>query len=72
MNKIKSISMQLMEKHGDMFSDDFEKNKEILNKITIIRSKRLKNKVAGYLTIYLKGQMDSQEEKEEESVEVSE
>lgn len=64
--------MQLMEKHGDMFSDDFEKNKEVLNKITIIRSKRLKNKVAGYLTVYLKGQMDSQEEKEEEIVEVSE
>ena len=69
MNRIKRISTQLIERHGDMFNDDFEKNKEAISKVAIIRSKRLKNKIAGYITIYMKDQMDSKEEKEEEETE---
>jgi len=72
MNRIKRISMQLIEKHGDMFSNDFEKNKEVLNKVAVIRSKRLKNEVAGYITVYIQGQMDSEKEKEEEIAEIAE
>ncbi len=72
MNRIKRISMHLIEKHGDTFSNDFEKNKEVLNKVAVIRSKRLKNEVAGYITVYIQGQIDSKEEKEEEIEKVEE
>ncbi|MFQ5940215.1 MAG: 30S ribosomal protein S17e [Nitrososphaerales archaeon] len=71
MNRIKRISMQFIEKYWDMFSDDFEKNKEVLNKVGIIRSKRLKNEIAGYITVYVKGHVQSKKEKEEE-IEVAE
>ncbi len=66
MNRIKRISMQLLDRYSDMFTGDFEKNKEVLNKVAVIRSKGLRNEVAGYITIYIKGQMNSKEEGEEE------
>lgn len=69
MNRIKRISMQLLDLHKDFFSDDFERNKEVLNKLSIIRSKGLKNAVAGYITVHMKVQKDGYEEKEEESAE---
>ncbi len=68
MNRIKRISMQLIVGHRDMFSDDFEKNKEAVNKLAVIRSKRLKNKVTGYITIYVKGEIDDKEETEEDGI----
>lgn len=66
MNRIKRISMQLLDRYSGMFTGDFEKNKEVLNKVAVIRSKGLRNEVAGYITIYIKGQMNSKEEGEEE------
>ncbi len=69
MNRIKRISMQLLDLHRDFFSDDFERNKEVLNKLSIFRSKQLKNGVAGYIAIHMKGQKERYEEKEEESAE---
>jgi len=64
--------MQLLERYGDMFTDDFEKNKEVLNKVAVIRSKGLRNEVAGYITIYMKDQMNGKEEIESESSESEE
>jgi small subunit ribosomal protein S17e len=76
MNKIKRISMQLLEKHGDMFGVDFDKNKDVLNKIAVLRSKNLRNEVAGYITGYMRSDTDHkervQEETESESEEESE
>lgn len=66
MNRIKRISMQLLERYSGMFTDDFEKNKEILNKVVVIRSKRLRNEVAGYISAYMKGQMNGKEKAEKE------
>ncbi|MEM2759844.1 MAG: 30S ribosomal protein S17e [Nitrososphaerales archaeon] len=63
MNRIKRISMQLIERHAEKFSSDYEKNKEVLSKIAIIRSKQLRNEVAGYITAYVKRQGDRKEEK---------
>ncbi len=54
MNRIKRISMQLLGKYGDMFSTDFDKNKEVLNTVAIIRSKGLRNEIAGYITGYMR------------------
>jgi len=67
MNRIKRISMQLMEKHGDMFTIDFDKNKDVLNKIAVLRSKNLRNEVAGYITGYMRSGTDHKEKVQEET-----
>jgi Ribosomal protein S17E len=66
MNRIKRISMQLLERYGDMFSIDFDKNKEVLTKIAVIRSKGLRNEVAGYITGYMRSGMNGKQEVQEE------
>jgi len=66
MNRIKRISMQLLEKYGEMFSIDFDKNKEVLSKVAIIRSKGLRNEVAGYITGYMRSGMNGKQEVQEE------
>ena len=67
MNRIKRISMQLMEKHGDMFTIDFDKNKDVLNKIAVLRSKNLRNEVAGYITGYMRSGTDHKQQVQEET-----
>ncbi len=67
MNRIKRISMQLLERYGDMFSIDFDKNKEVLNKVAIIRSKGLRNEIAGYITGYMRLGMNGKHKVEEET-----
>ncbi|MEM2873653.1 MAG: 30S ribosomal protein S17e [Nitrososphaerales archaeon] len=54
MDRVKRISMQILEKHGNLFTDDFEKNKSILSEVAIIRSKQLRNEIAGYITDFVK------------------
>ncbi|MCP8304014.1 MAG: 30S ribosomal protein S17e [archaeon] len=50
MNRIKRISIQVLEKYGDLFTDDFDKNKAVLGQVSTVRSKHLRNKIAGYIT----------------------
>lgn len=47
---IKHIARDLFEKHADKFSTDFEKNKQVMKELVDIKSKRIRNIVAGYLT----------------------
>jgi small subunit ribosomal protein S17e len=56
MDRIKRISTIVLEKYPDRFGPDFEKNKKALQEISITRSKILRNKVAGYITSYLRKQ----------------
>lgn len=44
---IKRQSKELYEKHKDVFSTDFEKNKKALGELVDISSKQLRNKIAG-------------------------
>lgn len=39
-----------MEKYGDKFTTDFGKNKEIMAELIELKSKTIRNIVAGYLT----------------------
>ena len=45
---LKAVTKELMEKYGDKFDTDFEKNKEIVTKYADISSKKLRNIIAGY------------------------
>lgn len=47
---IKNLADELIEKFGDRFSTDFEKNKESLDEIKDIKSKKTRNILAGYIT----------------------
>ncbi len=47
---IKTLSEELLAKHGKKFSKDFEENKQIVSEVTVIESKRVRNRVAGNIT----------------------
>lgn len=54
MGRIKSLAVKratrkLLKEHPDLFSKDYAKNKEVLNRI-IDADKKAKNCVAGYIT----------------------
>ncbi|MDQ3968460.1 MAG: 30S ribosomal protein S17e [Thermoproteota archaeon] len=56
MNRIKRISTELLEKYQDKFGLDFNTNKHIISEVAIIRSKVLRNELAGYITAHLRKQ----------------
>jgi small subunit ribosomal protein S17e len=47
---VKSAGDALLARHGDRFSADFGKNKEALPPLAEVRSKKMRNMLAGYLT----------------------
>lgn len=61
--------MEVLNQHKEKFTADFAGNKKILDQLAIIRSKGLKNEMAGYITKFVKRENDSAEELEEEEVE---
>ena len=50
MDRIKRLSTEILSEYKDSFGTDFSENKKMLNEITIVRSKGLKNEIAGYIT----------------------
>ncbi len=52
--QIKSLSKDLVNKYPNVFTINFNENKELLNKFLEVKSKHLKNKVAGYLSTLVK------------------
>jgi small subunit ribosomal protein S17e len=47
---IKNIGIALLAKQREYFSKDFDENKEQLGKSAVIGSKRVRNRIAGYIT----------------------
>lgn len=43
---VKKSARKIMEEYGDHFTDDFEENKKVLNKIVDV-NKKIRNKIAG-------------------------
>ena len=56
MNRIKRISTELLQKHPEKFGLEFDSNKKALNDLAIVRSKVLRNELAGYITLHLRKQ----------------
>jgi small subunit ribosomal protein S17e len=50
MDRVRRISEEIVKKHPDLFGTDYGANKQELEKIALIRSKMLRNKIAGYIT----------------------
>ncbi|RLI89169.1 MAG: 30S ribosomal protein S17e [Archaeoglobales archaeon] len=47
---IKVIARELLRKYPDVFTGDFDENKKLVAELTNITSKRVRNRVAGYIT----------------------
>lgn len=56
MNRIKRISSELLQNYPDRFGVEFDANKKSLNDLAIVRSKVLRNELAGYITSHLRKQ----------------
>ena len=65
MDRIKKLSMQVLENNKADFGINFDENKKTLDGITIIRSKSLKHKIAGYITRFLKHELLDKEKQDE-------
>lgn len=63
-NRVRRISTELMATYKGEFGIDFKQNKKLLNEVAIVRSKGLKNEIAGYITTHLKRELEEQKEKE--------
>ena len=55
--------MKVLQAHKEKFGIDFTKNKQALNDICKINSKSLKNKLAGYITKFIKNEFNAKIEK---------
>ena len=64
-DRIKRLSTAILNEYQDKFDTDFSNNKKHLNEISIIRSKSLKNKIAGYITKILQRQQKFEERKQQ-------
>ncbi len=51
---VKTSSKKIYGSGKEEFTDNFEKNKEIVNKYATIPSKKMKNSVVGYITRLVK------------------
>lgn len=47
---IKSMGTALLEQHTESFNGNFDDNKRVVQEITTIESKMIRNRVAGYIT----------------------
>jgi small subunit ribosomal protein S17e len=71
-NRIKRISTEVLSIYKKKFGTDFAQNKKVLDQIAIVRSKGLKNEIAGYITTYIKREIEEQNEKEAQRIEATE
>jgi len=49
-DRVKKMANELLERYPDKFTSDFNENKETIKDFAIVRSKELRNKIAGYIT----------------------
>ncbi|MHA7646625.1 hypothetical protein [Nitrosopumilus sp. S4] len=64
MDRIKRLSYEVLDSHKSKFGEDFADNKKILDQISIIRSKGLKNEIAGYITKFIKKEIREEKVKQ--------
>lgn len=54
MDRVRRISTELLNRYPDKFVQDFEQNKKLISDLATVRSKVLRNTIAGYITSYLR------------------
>lgn len=51
---VKRTAKELLERYPDLFTLDFEHNKEVVKRLLNTKSKRIRNRIAGYITHLVK------------------
>jgi len=54
---VKRLSLELIEKYPKSFNTEFDQNKKFLTELNVGVSKKMKNKVAGYVTRVVKSDL---------------
>jgi small subunit ribosomal protein S17e len=47
---LKRVTREIMEAHGERFTNDFDNNKKLVSEVADVSSKKLRNIIAGYAT----------------------
>ncbi|HET6715554.1 MAG TPA: 30S ribosomal protein S17e [Nitrososphaeraceae archaeon] len=68
MNRVKRLSTELLNRYPDKFNIDFQQNKKTIDDIAKVRSKELRNQIAGYIASYINKQTKEQNKKIEQDV----
>jgi small subunit ribosomal protein S17e len=68
MDRIKRLSYDVLGDHKSKFGEDFVDNKKILDQVAVIRSKELKNEIAGYITKLVKKEIREAKSKQSQTV----
>jgi len=61
LDRIRSISEQILHRYPQAFSADFEENKKALEGLAVISSKQLRNHIAGYIARALREDVAEEE-----------
>jgi small subunit ribosomal protein S17e len=69
LNRVKKHSTDLLNRYPDKFNVDFQQNKKTIGELATVRSKELRNQIAGYIASYINRQTKEQNKKIEEDVE---
>lgn len=67
MDRVRKISMELLNKYTNRFGTDFEQNKKIITELAKVTSKELRNQIAGFITSNLHKEAKSKENLESEA-----
>ena len=68
---VKRVTKKLVEEHKDEFSEDYNKNKEVLRKYINVRSPKIRNVIAGYTTRLVKQSKDGKQKRRINSEDIS-
>ena len=69
LNRVKKLSTELLNRYPNKFNVDFQQNKKTIDEIAKVRSKELRNQIAGFIASYINRQTKEQNKKIEEAVE---
>jgi len=69
LNRVKKLSTELLNRYPNKFNVDFQQNKKTIDEIAKVRSKELRNQIAGFIASYINRQTKEQNKKIEEDVE---
>ncbi len=64
MDRIKRHSDEVLVDHKSKFGEDFADNKKALEQVSIVRSKGLKNEIAGHITKFIKKEIREEKAKQ--------
>lgn len=68
MNRVKRLSTEILNRYPEKFNVDFQQNKKTIDEIAKVRSKELRNQIAGYIASYINKQNKEQNKKIEQDV----